>query len=55
MMNYKFNRQKPLGKYVVDLYCKPLSLVIEIDGVYHCEPEQRIADDERSEGSEKRT
>ena len=47
MMNYTFNRQKPLGKYVVDFYCKPLSLVIEIDGAYHCESEQRIADEKR--------
>jgi len=48
-MNYTFNRQKPLSKYVVDFYCKPLNLVIEIDGAYHCEPEQRIADKERQQ------
>lgn len=39
MMNYTLNRQKPPGKYVVDVYCRPLNLVIEIDGAYHCEPE----------------
>ena len=49
IMNYSFNRQKPLGKYIVDLYCKPLNLVIEIDGAYHCEPEQRLADEERQQ------
>jgi very-short-patch-repair endonuclease len=35
MMRYKFNRQKPLLNYIVDFYCKPLSLVIEVDGVTH--------------------
>lgn len=34
-MGYKFNRQKPLLKYIVDFYCKPLNLVIEVDGVTH--------------------
>ena len=43
-MNYTFNRQKPLDRYIVDFYCKPLSLVIEIDGAYHFEPEQRVKD-----------
>jgi len=32
MMGYKFNRQKPLGNYIVDFYCKTLNLIIEIDG-----------------------
>lgn len=35
MMGYKFNRQKPLLNYIVDFYCKPLNLVIEVDGVTH--------------------
>ncbi len=35
MMGYKFNRQKPLLNYIVDFYCKPLNLVIEVDGVSH--------------------
>lgn len=35
MMGYTFNRQKPLLNYIVDFYCKPLKLVIEIDGVSH--------------------
>ncbi len=35
MMGYKFNRQKPLGNYIVDFYCKPLNLVIEVDGRSH--------------------
>ena len=47
IMNYTFNRQKPLGRYIVDFYCKQLSLVIEVDGAYHYEEEQRMKDEER--------
>lgn len=35
MLGYKFNRQKPLGDYIVDFYCKKLNLVIEVDGYSH--------------------
>jgi very-short-patch-repair endonuclease len=35
MMGFKFNRQKPLGNYIVDFYCKQLRLIIEIDGSSH--------------------
>ncbi|MBL7888966.1 MAG: DUF559 domain-containing protein [Bacteroidia bacterium] len=35
IMGYKFNRQKPLGNYIVDFYCKRLNLVIEVDGSSH--------------------
>ena len=47
MRNYTFNRQKPLGRYIVDFYCKPLKLVIEIDGYYHFEEEQKVKDKHR--------
>ena len=47
MMNYTFNRQKPLKRYIVDFYCKPLNLVIEVDGGYHEEEIQKIKDSER--------
>ena len=47
MMNYTFNRQKPLDRYIVDFYCKPLNLVIEIDGSYHFEQEQMMKDEQR--------
>jgi very-short-patch-repair endonuclease len=35
MMGYRFNRQRPIGKYIVDFFCKELKLVIEIDGDSH--------------------
>ena len=47
MKGYQFNRQKPLGEYIVDFYCKPLHLVIEVDGGYHFEPGQLVKDKER--------
>ncbi len=30
-----FDRQKPIGNYIVDFFCKELSLAIEIDGDTH--------------------
>lgn len=47
MKGYTFNRQKPLNNYIVDFYCKPLNLVIEVDGGYHFEEEQKLLDKER--------
>ncbi len=34
-LGYTFNRQKPILNYIVDFYCKPLNLVIEVDGSSH--------------------
>ena len=35
MLGYDFDRQRPIGKYVVDFYCKVLQLAIEVDGRSH--------------------
>ena len=35
MLDFDFDRQRPIGNYIVDFYCKDLSLVIEIDGDTH--------------------
>ena len=32
---YKFTRQKPVGRFILDFYCSELSLAIEVDGGYH--------------------
>jgi very-short-patch-repair endonuclease len=42
MKSYTFNRQKPLLNYIVDFYCSPLDLVIEIDGNSH---DYKVMDD----------
>ncbi len=47
LRGYKFNRQKPLDKYIVDFYCKTLNLVIEIDGESHHSDEARLKDEKR--------
>jgi very-short-patch-repair endonuclease len=52
IMNYTFNRQKPLKRYIVDFYCKPLNLVIEIDGGYHEEALQKTKDIDRQQALE---
>jgi very-short-patch-repair endonuclease len=44
---YSFNRQKPLGNYIVDFYCRKLNLVIEIDGDSHFYAESVVEDSER--------
>ena len=40
----RFQRQKPIGNYIVDFYCAKAKLVIELDGSQHFEPEQTEAD-----------
>ncbi|WP_235941193.1 endonuclease domain-containing protein [Cyclobacterium roseum] len=44
---YAFNRQKPLGNYIVDFYCRKLQLVIEIDGGSHFYAESVVEDQNR--------
>ena len=35
LAGYKFRRQAPIGKYIVDFLCYEQKLVIEIDGGQH--------------------
>jgi len=32
---FKFRRQEPVGRYVVDFYCAELKFVLEVDGAQH--------------------
>lgn len=34
-LGYKFSRQKPVNRFILDFYCSKLNLAIEIDGGYH--------------------
>jgi len=45
---FTFNRQKPIGHYIVDFYCHQLRLVIEIDGDTHYEEEAKKYDRNRT-------
>ncbi|MDH5761985.1 MAG: endonuclease domain-containing protein [Nitrospinota bacterium] len=46
--NHPFNRQKPLGEYIVDFYCHEYRLVIEIDGDSHGTEEAKTKDQKRT-------
>ena len=35
MNGLRFIRQKPIGDFIVDFYCKEVGLVIELDGLSH--------------------
>ncbi len=45
---YSFNRQKPLGGFIVDFYCHSLRLVIEIDGDTHGTDQAQSYDQRRT-------
>jgi len=40
----RFQRQKPIGSYIVDFYCAKARLVIELDGGGHYQEEQAAKD-----------
>jgi very-short-patch-repair endonuclease len=35
ILNVQFNRQRPIGKYIVDFLCTTAKLIIELDGITH--------------------
>jgi len=35
LRGYSFLRQRPIGCYIVDFFCKDLKLIIELDGEIH--------------------
>ena len=45
----RFQRQKPIGNFIVDFYCFKAKLVIEIDGLQHYTEEGRQKDEFRTE------
>jgi very-short-patch-repair endonuclease len=48
-LSYKFRRQHPLDRFIVDFYCAEAKLCIEIDGGSHFETEQKEYDTARTE------
>jgi very-short-patch-repair endonuclease len=50
LKGYRFIRQKPIGNYIVDFFCKELFLAIEIDGsTYNNKGEEDIRRQEELE------
>lgn len=48
-MGYDFDRQRPIGNYIVDFFCKDLQLAIEVDGITHLDEKVIIKDFVRQE------
>jgi adenine-specific DNA-methyltransferase len=46
---FKFRRQVPIANYVVDFFCEQASLVVELDGSQHGEPDALQYDNERTQ------
>jgi len=46
---YKFRRQHPIERFIVDFYCAEAKLLIEVDGASHFDPEQEEYDQARTE------
>ena len=44
----RFQRQKVLGKYIVDFYCAKANLIVELDGSQHYDPAEILKDQERT-------
>ena len=49
----RFQRQKTIGKYIVDFFCAKAGLIVELDGGGHYDPEQAKKDAYRTEELEK--
>ena len=47
MMGYDFDRQRPIGNYIVDFYCKDLQLALEVDGITHLDEKVMLKDEIR--------
>jgi methionine--tRNA ligase beta chain len=45
---YKFRRQHIIGNFIADFVCLPAKLIIEVDGLIHQVPENKINDEERT-------
>ena len=49
LAGYKFRRQHPIGRFIVDFYCAAARLVVEVDGDVHAEDEQAAYDVARTD------
>ena len=48
-LGHKFRRQHIIGQYIVDFVCISKNIIIEVDGGYHLNEEQRLKDKERED------
>ncbi|PXV67425.1 leucyl-tRNA synthetase [Dysgonomonas alginatilytica] len=48
-IGYKFRRQHLIDQFIVDFVCLEKSVIVEVDGKYHNDPNQQELDNQRSE------
>jgi PncC family amidohydrolase len=48
MAGFKFRRQHIIANYIADFACLSEQLIIEVDGLFHQLPENKISDEERT-------
>jgi very-short-patch-repair endonuclease len=48
LAGYKFRRQEPIGRYIVDFVCFRPPVIIELDGGQHDATKQRVRDAQRT-------
>jgi very-short-patch-repair endonuclease len=48
-LGYKFRRQHPIDRFIIDFYCAQAKLCIELDGESHLEADQMEYDAARTE------
>jgi len=53
MMGYDFDRQRPIGNYIVDFYCNDLNLALEVDGITHLDEKVILKDKIRQDELER--
>jgi len=53
LMGYDFERQRPIGNYIIDFFCKDLQLAIEVDGITHFDEKVIQKDEIRQEELER--
>jgi very-short-patch-repair endonuclease len=46
---FRFRRQHPIERFVLDFYCSEAKLAIELDGGQHNEPVAKVRDKERTD------
>jgi leucyl-tRNA synthetase len=47
-LGFKFRRQHPIGSYIPDFVCLSKKLIVEVDGGYHSQIEQKDYDEKRT-------
>lgn len=45
---FRFRRQQPIDRFIVDFYCRQAQLVVEVDGSSHHSTEAAEYDDQRT-------